>query len=1023
MNIKNNKRLRVLCLVPFLIYVDAFANYSETGRWSAVIGLDIIPVALANLPDGKILAWSTKGKENYRGSSGTTWTTIFDPQNETHTTTLVSDTQHDMFCPGISNLPDGRVMVSGGSGNFRTSIYDPNNGEWLSAQKMNTPRGYHGQVTMGDGSSFTVGGSWSGGRGNKNAEIWTQASGWVPLPLITADATTRDGTEIEPYGVYRDDNHAWLWAAPNGKVFHAGPGSNMHWIDVKGLGAVTNAGSRGTDPYSMNGTTVMYDRGKILKVGGGKAYDTADGSGRVQTIDIRTDNAIVTEQAGLKFPRTMHQSIVLPTGEVVVVGGVGSIDLSTGLDRDNFARLKPESWNPSTNTWTSLAAMVTPRSYHSTAILMSDGRILAGGGGLCDCDFNHPDVELFSPPYLYVDGTNTLATRPVITSAPRTANYEETVNIRSDSEIASFALVRLSSVTHSINNEQRRIPVTFSGSNNNYNVKIPSRNHTPPGNYMLFAINTAGTPSIAKTILIGNEKVPQELNNGVYWLASPSSGQQLTAPSWNNYKSKMLDANPYDDQKWRIKYQGSRIYTIQNVGTGRYLEVENSACTDATQISGSTSSNENNQRWVISKTGNNYHFRPLSCIGKGLNRDQGVTDANGTISSFTPNNINQLWSLKAVSTDNLAPAGKPDFISVTQFTSITISPLANDTGSGLILNAPNPWSKEGGTVALVGNKLTYKSKSTFTGTDKIWYSLKDSQGRLSNSVITITVTAGNANPKAVQDIVNTTGIATTIDALANDSGTGLTLNAPNPWSLKGGSVSLSSNKLRYTPKLGFNGEDKIWYSMKDSQGRSSWSVVIINVSGNTAVNNSPPTSSPDNVTTTTSAKITIDVLANDTGNGLVLEAPNPWSLKGGTVSLVSNKLEYKSKAGFTGSDNIWYVLRDSQGRTSNSRVDITVNAGSTSTAPFPIANADTYTVSRNSTRTLNILNNDTPSTGLTIDTLYEYSSQGGKTTKINNREVSYTPKVGFTGVDDFWYVVIDSQGRKNSTKVTINVTP
>ena len=89
--------------------------------------------------------------------------------------------------------------------------------------------GYQGQVTMGDGSAFTVGGSWSGGIGGKNAEVWTPRSGWVPFPLITSDATVRDGSQIDPRGEYRDDNHAWLWAAPNGKVFHAGPSSNMHW--------------------------------------------------------------------------------------------------------------------------------------------------------------------------------------------------------------------------------------------------------------------------------------------------------------------------------------------------------------------------------------------------------------------------------------------------------------------------------------------------------------------------------------------------------------------------------------------------------------------------------------------------------------------------------------------------------------------------------------------------------------------------------------------------------------------------
>jgi hypothetical protein len=39
---------------------------------------------------------------------------------------------------------------------------------------MNIPRGYQGAVTLSDGSAFTIGGSWSGGQGNKDADIWTE---------------------------------------------------------------------------------------------------------------------------------------------------------------------------------------------------------------------------------------------------------------------------------------------------------------------------------------------------------------------------------------------------------------------------------------------------------------------------------------------------------------------------------------------------------------------------------------------------------------------------------------------------------------------------------------------------------------------------------------------------------------------------------------------------------------------------------------------------------------------------------
>ena len=277
----------------------------------------------------------------------------------------------------------------------------------------------------------------------------------------------------------------------------------------------------------------------------------------------------------------------------------------------------------------------------------------------------------------------------------------------------------------------------------------------------------------------------------------------------------------------------------------------------------------------------------------------------------------------------------------------------------------------------------------------------------------------SAYPTATDDYATATDGATiTIDVLANDTGNSLTLNPPNAWSLRGGNVALVDNKLTYKPKAGFTGEDNIWYTFVDSLGRVNSGKVTITVNAN----NSPyPTASEDNVETTTTNATTIDVLANDNGNGLVLHAPNAWSLKGGTVELVDNQLVYTSKAGFVGNDNIWYVFEDSQGRINSGQVNITVSSGGTT--PFPVANADSYTTSKGIGKNLDILSNDTASGGIAIDTLYEYTANGGTTYKTPEGLVWYTPKAGFTGEDNFWYVMVDSEGRKNSAKVVINVNP
>ena len=280
---------------------------------------------------------------------------------------------------------------------------------------------------------------------------------------------------------------------------------------------------------------------------------------------------------------------------------------------------------------------------------------------------------------------------------------------------------------------------------------------------------------------------------------------------------------------------------------------------------------------------------------------------------------------------NPFPVGREDVIAATSGTAMTIDVLANDTGNGLVLIAPNAWSLKGGSVALVSNKLRYTAKPGYNGEDKIWYSFKDVEDRQAWSVVTINVTGGSAifNPYPVgkPDTASaTSGTTQTINVLANDIGNGLVLSAPNAWSLKGGAVTLVNNALRYTPKPGYNGEDKIWYTFKDVEGRQAWSEVTITVTGGTTtVNNPYPVGKPDAFSVRTGTQITLDVLANDIGNGLVIDPlSSAYSLEGGSIALSNNKLTYRSKAGFTGQDKVWYTLKDVEARGAWGEVVITV---------------------------------------------------------------------------------------------------
>ena len=484
--------------------------YNQIGKWSNPIPFNIVPVAVANLPDGRLMTWSSKYRDFFGGGDGFTYTEIFDPFSGTDGMALgevVTTTNHDMFCPGINNLPNGQLLVTGGSSNPKATIYDFNANTWTAIDNMNIGRGYQGSVTLSDGSAFVFGGSWSGGlapNGEKIAEVWRSETGWKTLPGLRSDILfNANDLNFESEGVYRADNHSWLWAAPNGKVFHAGPGEDMHWLDVTDNGSFTNAGKRADDNYSMKGTTVMFDIGKILKVGGANSYASGDpAKDNSFVIDINNEsNVTVTPTLNkLSFSRTMHNSTVLPNGEVLVTGGLSAALVFT----DQGARLNAEIYNPTTNQWRTVSGMQVPRTYHSVAILQADGRVFVGGGGLCNSCSNHLDAEIYSPSYLF-DATGNPAQRPII-NAPAVAAYNTDITVTGSNGIQDFSLIRMSSATHSTNNEQRRIPVSFSG-NGTYSLNIPDRNLLPPGYYMLFALNADGVPSVAETILVGSPTV------------------------------------------------------------------------------------------------------------------------------------------------------------------------------------------------------------------------------------------------------------------------------------------------------------------------------------------------------------------------------------------------------------------------------------------------------------------------------------------------------------------------------------
>jgi galactose oxidase len=161
-------------------------------------------------------------------------------------------------------------------------------------------------------------------------------------------------------------------------------------------------------------------------------------------------------------------------------------------------------WDPATETFTTLPSSWVPRTYHSVALLLPDGRVFTGGGGLCgSCSTNHFNGQIFTPPNLLLpDGTP--APRPTITTAPAAAANGATITVATDRPVTGFSIVRFGAATHTVDTDQRRIalaPTTVAGG---YSLTIPADpGIAVPGYYMLFALDAQGVPSVAKIIKIG----------------------------------------------------------------------------------------------------------------------------------------------------------------------------------------------------------------------------------------------------------------------------------------------------------------------------------------------------------------------------------------------------------------------------------------------------------------------------------------------------------------------------------------
>jgi hypothetical protein len=456
----------------------AALGVGTSGQWSGVLPWVDRAVNAHVLPTGKVMYWPAW--------FGDAPARIWDPA--TGQTVDAPFAGYNIFCTGEVFLADGRMFLAGGSvdnvnpfGTKNTSIYDPFTNRWTTLPEMAQARWYPTTTLLGDGNVLVVSGENHHAHRSLLPQVWQTAAG-----------SYRDLTAAEKWLPL----YPWMYLAPNGKVFNAGPNGWTSYLDPAGSGtwdpplARSNFGDRdiGEGTY---GSSAMYADGKILIMGGS---DPATATAEV--IDLNAANPSWRYVAPMASPRKQHVATILPNGQVLVIGGHSG----PGKDNPAYPVYAAEMWDPGTETWTTLASMATYRGYHSTAFVLPDARVVSAGGE--DVGAN---AEIFSPPYLF------WGPRPTITAAPDSVTYGQTfpVSTPDAASIDRVTLLRLPSITHGFDQNQRFAEPSFSRGTGELTVTAPGDpNRLPPGHYMMFLLNTTGVPSMAKIIRIGNAPPP-----------------------------------------------------------------------------------------------------------------------------------------------------------------------------------------------------------------------------------------------------------------------------------------------------------------------------------------------------------------------------------------------------------------------------------------------------------------------------------------------------------------------------------
>ncbi len=395
-----------------------------------------------------------------------------------------------VFCSGHSFLADGRLFVTGGlkqeecltQGRVETWFLDPFTLEWTQGPDMAKSRYYPTNLTLGDGRVIILSGNNDSCAINGRMEIFDPDRG--------ADGTIKGiGPGARPMRIYPR-----VHLLPDGRVVHVGPEEST-WIWSPKSRSWKRLDNTRLAIQRLEGSSfVVPGRPYEIMTCGGFAENNHLSLETCERIDFSQPTPAWQPAPPMRFKRAHANAVLLPTGQVLIVGG-GADDLY--ID----PRFNAELYDPETDSWTLLPAQRFGRMYHSTAVLLPDGRVLSAGQD------EHPGSptdsgawgEIYRPPYLF-------GARPKIRAAPESAALGTSFEIlaKGAGKVTAAVLMGLSAVTHSVDMGQRYVELEVEHlGGKRLEIGLPgNENLVPPGYYMLFILNKKSRPSAAHMLQV-----------------------------------------------------------------------------------------------------------------------------------------------------------------------------------------------------------------------------------------------------------------------------------------------------------------------------------------------------------------------------------------------------------------------------------------------------------------------------------------------------------------------------------------